>query len=385
MRRKVIITLLSAMMVSVCACGGDKDGYTAEKVTDRVVEDVSETEILDVSDVPVTQGIPENTLADDTTSELSETDDTVESEATDYEDVTIKVGYMPNYGSLWSVGSAMEQGLFDDGVTIELVEFADGPSIIAALEAGDLDVGYIGQGAHKVVINNGLKIFALSHVANADMIISNNSVKELFDLKDKKVGYVPETSSQIILEAALKSEGLTMDDITAMTLEDCGTETFAEALSTGVVDAVAVWSPESLEILESVEGAVELADNMSVPDMPISLSSWICTADYAENNKETLTRFADGLLKGMSYGAKENQDKIAEFVAEKTGVTVDEAYAQRGDADWYSAETLLSAIESGTLETFYQMQQEGFIASGDVIETNVKDYVMIDFMQNVAK
>lgn len=382
MKKKVISILLciTVLATALCACGGSKDDeFTAEKVTDsssaKVEEEVTE-------EAPVEE--KEEAPVEEVTEEEKEEAPVAEENA-NYEDVTIKVGYMPNYGSLWSVGSAIEQGLFDDGVTIELVEFADGPSIIAELEAGNLDVGYIGHGAHKVVINNGLKIFALSHVANADMIISNGSVKEIFDLKGKKVGYTPETSSQTILEAALKSEGMTMDDITAMTLEDCGTESFKEALANGVVDAVAVWSPESLDIIESVDGAAELADNMSVPDMPVSLSSWICTADYAEKNLETLTRFADGLFKGMSYGAKENQEAIAEFVAEKTGVTVDEAYAQRGDADWYTAEALLSAIESGTLKTFYQMQQTGFIESGDVTETNVEDYVMIDFMSEVAK
>ena len=384
MKKKVVSMLMSALMLSMslCACG-EKDAFVEEQVVVDVPTDEAEI------DTPAVEAEPEVVIEAAPEVEVeaeAETETEVETEAeVSYEDVTIKVGYMPNYGSLWSVRSAMEQKLFDDGVTIELVEFPDGPSIISELQAGNLDVGYVGQGAHKVVINEGLKIFALSHVANADMIISAGEVTDLFGLDGKKVGYVPDTSSQAILEAALASEGLSMDSITAMTLEDCGTETFAEALSNGVVDAVAVWSPESLSILETVEGATELADNMSVPDMPISLSSWICTADYAEKNLETLTRFADGLFKGMSYAAKENHEDVAAWVAETTGGTAEEVYNQRGDADWYTAEGIVEAVESGSVESFYMMQQEGFVASGDVTETPVSDYVMLDFMAEVAK
>ena len=54
---------------------------------------------------------------------------------------------MPNYGSLWAVETAINKGYFEEeGLTLNLVEFADGPTIIAAMESGSIDVGYIGPG-----------------------------------------------------------------------------------------------------------------------------------------------------------------------------------------------------------------------------------------------
>ncbi len=59
---------------------------------------------------------------------------------------TLNIAYMPNYGSLWSVETAINKGYFEEeGLTINLVEFADGPTIIAAMESGSIDMGYIGQ------------------------------------------------------------------------------------------------------------------------------------------------------------------------------------------------------------------------------------------------
>lgn len=301
------------------------------------------------------------------------------------EGVTIRVGYMPNYGSLWAIESAIANDMFAEGVSIEMTEFPDGPSIIAELEAGNLDVGYIGQGAHKHVINKGLKIFALSHIANADMIIGNSNIHGILDVQGKNVGYTPDTSSQVILEAALSAEGLSAEDVNLMTLEDCGTDSFLTAMNNGVIDAVATWSPESLDILEGVEGATELADNMSVEGMSISLSSWICTADFASKELDKLKLFADGLFKGMEYGADSNHESIAELVATRTGVDKSVAYAQRGDADWYTANDIVQSVTDGSIEMYYTMQQDSFIVSGDVRQTPVSNYVMLDFMRELAK
>ena len=59
------------------------------------------------------------------------------------EPITLRIAYMPNYGSLWSLTTAMNKGYFDEaGITVELTEFQDGPSIIAAMESGSIDMDF---------------------------------------------------------------------------------------------------------------------------------------------------------------------------------------------------------------------------------------------------
>ena len=99
---------------------------------------------------------------------------------------TLNIAYMPNYGSLWSVETAINKGYFEEeGLTINLVEFADGPTIIAAMESGSIDMGYIGQGAHKLCINGRASIFALSHISNGDALIGGKGIATVEDLKGK--------------------------------------------------------------------------------------------------------------------------------------------------------------------------------------------------------
>ena len=112
---------------------------------------------------------------------------------------TLNIAYMPNYGSLWSVETAINKGYFEEeGLTINLVEFADGPTIIAAMESGSIDMGYIGQGAHKLCINGRASIFALSHISNGDALIGGKGITTVEDLKGKVVAYSSGTSSEDI-------------------------------------------------------------------------------------------------------------------------------------------------------------------------------------------
>ena len=89
------------------------------------------------------------------------------------ETVKLNVAYMPNYASLWSVLTAMDQGFFaEEGLEITLWEFASGPEEIAAMEGGSIDLAYIGHGAHKLCINGQANIFMPSSVHSTDPSLS---------------------------------------------------------------------------------------------------------------------------------------------------------------------------------------------------------------------
>lgn len=295
------------------------------------------------------------------------------------EPVTIKVGYMNNYGSLWSVLTAQQMGYFEDqGITLELSSFADGPTIISAMENGSIDVGYIGDGAHKLCAQGNAEIIALSHISNGDAVIGGPNVKTLEDLAGKTVAYAAGTSSEVILTNALTSVGLTMNDITAMNMDASAIVT---AMMTGDVDACALWSPESLTVLEQVEGATKLADNVTFSDTSISLASWIAMPDRVESEHDMYVRFVTALFEGMDYSADEHYDEVAQWVADLLAIDYDSAYSQRGDADWLTGKEVYDGVADGTVKGYYELQQEIMISSGNLeAPVPVEDYVAFDLM-----
>ena len=306
-------------------------------------------------------------------------DTTDPSAETPLEPITIKVGYMNNYGSLWSVLTAEQMGYMEEqGITLELSSFADGPTIISAMESGSIDIGYIGDGAHKLCAAGNAEIIALSHISNGDAVIGGPNVTSLEDLAGKTVAYSAGTSSEVILTNALNSVGLTMDDINAMNMDSSAIVT---AMLTGDVDACALWSPESLTVLEQVEGATKLADNMTFSDTSISLASWIAMPDRVESERDMFVRFVTALFKGMDYSADEHYDEVAEWVADLLAIDYESAYNQRGDAEWLSGKEVYDGIADGTVAGYYELQQELMISSGNLeSEVPVEDYVAFDIM-----
>ena len=306
-------------------------------------------------------------------------DTTEPSAETPLEPITIKVGYMNNYGSLWSVLTAEQMGYMEEmGITLELSSFADGPTIISAMESGSIDIGYIGDGAHKLCAAGNAEIIALSHISNGDAVIGGPNVTTLEDLAGKTVAYAAGTSSEVILTNALNSVGLTMDDITAMNMDPSAIVT---AMLTEDVDACALWSPESLTVLEQVEGTTKLADNMTFSDTSISLASWIAMPDRVESERDMFVRFVTALFKGMDYSADEHYDEVAEWVADLLAIDYESAYNQRGDAEWLSGKEVYDGIADGTVAGYYELQQELMISSGNLeSEVPVEDYVAFDIM-----
>lgn len=302
--------------------------------------------------------------------------------AEETETVKLNVAYMPNYASLWSILTGIDQGFFEEeGLEITLWEFADGPSEIAAMEGGSIDLAYIGHGAHKLCINGQATIFAPSSVHSTDRIIvlpssEVTSVDDISNLAGKKVAYNAGSSSETALNGALSAAGLTMDDIDAYEMDATN---MVAAMASGSVDACTAWNPYSNQIMSTCEGALEL----EFATDSVNLSSWICMPDYAEENYDILLRFSRALYKAMEYASQEeNWDYAVGLYATQCAKDKDACLVETGDATWFSADAIRTGIEDGTIQDYYQRQQQMFIDSGDVEgEVPLEDYVLIDLMK----
>ena len=303
------------------------------------------------------------------------------SETPTVETVDINVGYMPNYGGLWSLMTAKEKGFFEEeGLNVTMTQFEDGPTIIAAMENGSVNFGYIGQGAHKLCVQGNATIIALSHISNGDALIGGPGISTVEDLKGKVVAYSSGTSSEDILRNALTAHNMTMDDIQAM---DMDAPSIVTAMMSGGVDACATWSPNSLTILEGMEGTTKLADNMTFSDTTVSLASWIATPKYLEENRDVTVRFVRALMKAMDYAADGNYEEVAQWCATKAALDYDTMYNQRGDADWLTGKEVVDGVADGTVKGYYELQQKNLLDGGSITEDDVcpvEDYVDFDLM-----
>lgn len=300
----------------------------------------------------------------------------------------MKVAYMPNYASLSTVVASIETGAFEEeGIEVDLVGFEDGPTIIAAMESGSIDVGYIGPGAHVLSIQGTADIFAFSHLGNADEVIGNveKGVESIEDLKGKTIAVASGTSSETILNMTLDEAGISKDDVTIM---DMDASAIVTAMISGSVDAAATWSPNTTAIKNEMgDKAVMLSNNVRYADIFPSIASWVVNPKYAAENHDLLVDFTRALYKGMDYKV-DNLDEVAEWAAKVAALEPDNVKKETGDADWITGAQLVELIENGDMEAFYEAQQKNFVTEERLTEDElvpVSDYVLFDIMTEAAK
>lgn len=287
---------------------------------------------------------------------------------------------------MWVLMAAKDGGFFDEeGLDITLYEFADGPTEIAAMESGSIDLAYIGDGAHKLPANGKCKIFCYSHIGDAEMVIglTSSGINTLEDLKGKTVGYASGTSSETMLQRALADAGLTMDDIIPY---DMDTSNMVTAMVSGSLDACSTWSPNTWQILNEMDDAIRLCSPMDYIDEAVALSSFVVMNDWAEAKHDVLIRFTRALLKAMDFGApEENRPQVSQWIAKQLAADVATIEAQDHDGNWLTGEELYAAVKDGTIKGYYQVQLDQMVANEKATaDIQVEDYVMFDVMLEAA-
>ena len=301
------------------------------------------------------------TAATTTTADSSTADST-----TPVERIKMRVAYMPNMGSASTLVTAIEMGYFEEqGIDVEVVKFAKGPEEIAAMGSGSIDVSQIGHGAHALCAKGQAKIFTLDGTSLADEVLGNKDkgVNTIADLKGKTIGTSLGTSSEIILNLALASVGLTQKDVNVVQMDPSAAVT---AMVTGKIDACAIWSPSTITVKEKLgDKVVMLANNKTYEDQMVFPSSWICTNEYFEKNQDKLVRFTRAILKAQDY-KRNNLEQAAQWVAEL--IEQDPAVIKQsvGEGDWPEAKTVYDMAKDGTLKKWYENQQKSFIDSGNL-------------------
>lgn len=279
------------------------------------------------------------------------------------ERIKMRVAYMPNMGSASTLITAIKKGYFDEqGIDVEPVKFAKGPEEIAAMGSGNIDVSQIGHGAHALCAKGQARIFTIDCTSLADEVLANKDkgINTIQDLKGKTIATSLGTSSEIILNLALASAGMTQADVKVVQMEPAAAVT---AMVTGKVDACAIWSPSTITVKEKLgDKCIMLANNKTYEDQMVFPSSWICTNDYYDKNQDKLVRFTRALMKAQDY-KKDHLEEVAGWLATLIEQDVNTIKQSTGEGNWLSSESIYTMAKDGTLKKWYENQQKAFINS----------------------
>ncbi|MDA9865537.1 ABC transporter substrate-binding protein [bacterium] len=195
----------------------------------------------------------------------------------------LEIGYMPIL-PVSQLFVAIEEGWLDDaGIDADLVQFQNGPAMVQALLAGQLDVAYFGIGPAMVARARGadIKVVA-SNIIEQISVVTLGDLTPYFDgdhatafarfaadngrkpvITTFPTGSVPETVTQYWLRKQL---GIDPDDVELIYQ---GAAQVQQALLTGAVDGAVILEPIVSSVVARVDGAAIVASGSELfPNQP---------------------------------------------------------------------------------------------------------------------
>jgi len=228
---------------------------------------------------------------------------------------TLRVGYLPVTGHA-KFFVAQEEGFFkDEGLNVQLTEFANSADGLAALRADKLDLGAFGTTAPLVHIAKGADIAIIGGVMGEDAAIvvtpANESViRSIPDLKGKKVATVRLATGDAVLRGALSDAGINWKtDLQIFELKN--PPAVLEAVKSGQVDAGVVWGPHDLRAEEQGLKVVIRSGSLQ-PGHPCCRLT--IHAQDAQTRRVVWQHFVRAILRAEKF-ANDNHQKTVDDIA----------------------------------------------------------------------
>jgi len=231
----------------------------------------------------------------------------------------LRVGYQKNGVLVIARQQAvLEKKLTPFGIDVKWVEFASGPPMLEAMNAGSVDLGQVGDSPPIFAQSAGANIVYVAGqpITNGQGILvkPDSGIRTLADLKGKRIGFTKGSSAHNVTVMALEKAGLTYNDITPVYLSPPDA---VAALTRGSIDVWSVWDP--YYAIGQRHGGQTLVE---ASDLGKTNSFYIGNRDFATRNPRILREVLATLAEAADW-AESHRDQVAKSLAEITGVDLE--------------------------------------------------------------
>jgi sulfonate transport system substrate-binding protein len=231
----------------------------------------------------------------------------------------LRIGYQKNGVLVIARQQAMlERKLAPLGISVVWVEFASGPPLLEAMNAGSIDLGPTGDVPPVFAQAAGANIVYVAGQVSTNgqgiLVKPEARIRTLADLKGKRVGFTKGSSAHNVVLLALEKAGLAYSDITPVYLSppDAGA-----AFARGAIDAWAVWDP--YYAIGQKHGGQILVNGSGLGK---TNSFLIANRDFAAHRPQILRTVIATLAEAADW-AESHRDQVARSLAEVTGVDLE--------------------------------------------------------------
>ena len=212
-------------------------------------------------------------------------------------------------------------------IKVALQVFTDPALIPAAIASGAIDGGHLtyDQVVGQVADGKMQKVvMPIDYSNGGDAIVADASIKKVTDFKGKKIGFNPLSPSDFLLSYALKTNGLTDKDITAVSMTP---EAVPAAMASGQMPIGVTYEPSLSQIL-SQGGGKKFKVVFSSKNAPGLIADVMVFDEKVIKAKPTeISAIIKGYLDGLAY-MKAKPDESYKIIGKFMGITPKEVKEQ---------------------------------------------------------
>lgn len=311
------------------------------------------------------------------------------SEAESVERARITIAYHPHITGVGGLLNAIDNGYFEEeNLEVELVQFTSGATELAAMASGEIDLGYLGVGAHVFAPQGQCVILALdsTDVSGEIMVPAAGGIETMQDLKGKNVAISAGTTSELVLSMGLKLNGMEKSDVNMINMDASGKVT---AFMTNQIDAISIESPYTDQIRKDMgeENVRTLCSSADFLPDAVFTNSWVTTQSFLEKNEDVVVRFLRAWLKGTQDRYDDMEGTVAK-VAEYISTDYDTAHLVAEKTNWLSTSEMKQLAEDGTMLKWYDTVKDMFLDAGLLdasYDVPAENYVKLDYLLQAMK
>lgn len=196
---------------------------------------------------------------------------------------------------------ALAKGYFvEEGLEVQTILHTFGKASLQSLLDRKADFATVAETPFMFNVLKGEKIFIVANIEasttnNAILARKDAGVSSPKDLKGKRVGFTPGTTSDFFLDSLLTAIGMTRREIRPVALKP---EEMQEAIVSGKVDAVCTWNYPLTQTRHQLG-----ANGLIIFDREIYTETYNVAAqqEFVRNHPETVERFLRALFKAEGF------------------------------------------------------------------------------------
>jgi ABC-type nitrate/sulfonate/bicarbonate transport system substrate-binding protein len=185
-----------------------------------------------------------------------------------------------------------------EGLGVEMLRSTGGSNAASLVAAGNDQVGVAGAADVLIACGKGLDLVAIGINMPLDptaiVSLSANPIRSIADLRGKRIGVVPGSTSLALLQALLKSNNLGEQDVKLVLI---GAGDLISGLMTKRLDAIAAFETTNVPAIRAA-GADPVSLRFADVGMRVPGNVYIANGEYSRKNPDIVTRFMAGTIRG---------------------------------------------------------------------------------------